>query len=95
MIDNDKLFRLLEKIDAKVDALSIDNGKQEIINLSNSEELRKIRNDVNYHIKRTDILEKEVTKIRGFIFYVSLIIGAIGALATIVSKFWVMFGSGA
>lgn len=88
MLDNDKLFDLLEKIDNKVDNLSIEQAKQEIINLSNNEELRKIREDVNYHIKRTDLLEKEVTKIRGFIFYVSLIIGAIGALTTILSDVW-------
>jgi hypothetical protein len=71
MIDNDKLFRLLEKIDSKVDLLSIEQAKQEVINLSNHDELRKIREDVDYHIKRTDLLEKEVTKVRGFIFYVS------------------------
>ena len=91
MLDNDKLFQLLEKIDNKVDNLSIEQGKQEIINLSNNEELRKIREDVNYHIKRTDLLEKEVTKIRGFVFYVSLIIGAIGAATTILSDVWTIF----
>ena len=91
MLDNDKLFELLEKIDNKVDNLSIEQGKQEIINLSNNEELRKIREDVNYHIKRTDLLEKEVTKIRGFVFYVSLIIGAIGAATTILSDVWTIF----
>lgn len=91
MLDNDKLFELLEKIDNKVDNLSIEQGKQEIINLSNHEELRKIREDVNYHIKRTDLLEKEVTKIRGFVFYVSLIIGAIGAATTILSDVWTIF----
>lgn len=93
MIDNEKLFQLLEKIDNKVDNLSIQQGRQEIINLSNSEELRKIREDVNYHIKRTDLLEKEITKIRGFVFYTSLIIGAIGAVTTIMSDVWGLLGN--
>lgn len=91
-MDNiDKLFNLLEKIDTKVDRLSIEQAKQEIINLSNNGEIRKIREDVNYHIKRTDLLEKEVTKIRGFVFYISLIVGAIGAVTTIVSSVWTVF----
>lgn len=87
-MDNDKLFSLLEKIDAKVDRLSIEQAKQEIINLGNAEELRKIRTDLNYHIKRTDILETEFTKLRGFVFYASLAVGAIGAITTILSDVW-------
>jgi hypothetical protein len=90
-MDNNKLFDLLEKIDNKVDILAIEQGKQEIINLSNHEELRKIREDVNYHIKRTNLLEEQVTKIRGFVFYVSLTIGAIGAVTTILSNVWSVF----
>lgn len=85
MVDNDKLFQLLEKIDSKVDRLSIDQGKQEIINISNSDQLKSIRVDVNHHIKRTDLLETEVTKLRGFFFYAALIIGAVGAITTILS----------
>lgn len=88
MVDNDKLYHLLEKIDNKVDKLSVEQGKQEIINLGNSEQLKTIRVDLNYHIKRTDILEKELTKLRGFFFYASLLMGIVGAVTTVISGIW-------
>ena len=92
-MDNKQIYELLEKIDSKVDRLSIEQGKQEIINLSMNGEIRKIREDLNYHIKRTDLLEHEFIKLRGFLFYVSLIIGGIGAITTIVSGVWRILGA--
>lgn len=87
-----KLFQLLERIDNKVDQLAIDQAKQQIHTITHAEELRKIREDLNYHIKRTDLLEKEFTKLRGFLFYASLGIGAIGAVTTIMSDVWKFIG---
>jgi hypothetical protein len=88
----DKLFQLLGRIDSKVDKLSVDLAKQQVHTLTHAEELRKIRDDLNYHIKRTDLLEKEFTKLRGFLFYTSLAIGAIGAVTTILSDIWKFAG---
>lgn len=91
-MDTNKLFQLLERIDNKVDQLSVDQAKQQIHTITHAEELRKIREDLNYHIKRTDLLEKEFTKLRGFLFYASLAIGAIGAVTTIMSDVWKFIG---
>lgn len=85
-MDLNKIYELVVKIDEKVDKLSVSQAKSEVNVESLKEHATEIRSDLNYHIKRTDLLEREVTKVRGFFFYLSLIVGAVGAIAAISSN---------
>lgn len=87
-MDQNQIYDLFKKIDSKVDSISVALARAEVEASHVKEDMRHIRSDINYHIKRTDLLETEVTKIRGFFFYFSVIIGFIGAATTIVTGLW-------
>jgi hypothetical protein len=89
-MDQSQILELFKKIDEKVDKISISQAKLEVNNETFKDTMANIRADLNYHIKRTDLLETELTKLRGFFFYFSVAVGFAGAAITIVTNIWGM-----
>lgn len=87
-MDQNQIFELFEKIDAKVDKISISQAKLEVTNDTTKDALLSIKSDLNYHIHRTNLLEQEITKLRGFFFYFSVAVGFVGAATTIIANLW-------
>lgn len=86
-----EIYELFKKIDEKVDKISVEQAKVEVSLDNMKENMGAIKADIAYHIKRTDLLEAEVTKIRGFFFYFSVAIGFLGAAVTIIANLKAFF----
>ena len=87
-MDQNQIYELFKKIDEKVDKISVSQARTEVFLDTIKEDHGEIRSDLKYHIQRTNLLEHEVTKLRGFFFYFSVIVGFLGAAVTIFSSVW-------
>jgi len=81
-LDNDTFIRTeLKGIHDELHSMGVTLGKQSVI--LDDHTSRSTRSE-----GRLDLLENEFTKLRGFFFYGSMILGAVGLFATIFSKYW-------
>ena len=65
-MDQNQIYELFKKIDEKVDKISVSQARTEVFLDTIKEDHGEIRSDLKYHIQRTNLLEHEVTKLRGF-----------------------------
>lgn len=75
-----RLREFLEKMDAQIDKMSIS--------------IAEIKKDLNYHIKRTDLLEEEIKPVKKHVVAVNtlfkaalILLGAIGTIAGVIKLF--------
>jgi len=81
----------LKNITEKLEQLLIAQVKDRADHEHIKETLGQIKVDISTHIKRTDILEHEFTKIRGFLFYFTVTVATLGSATTILSVIWKAF----
>lgn len=78
----------LKSIAEKVEQLLVAQGKSEANQEHIKETLGLIKLDLGVHIKRTDLLEHEITKVRGFLFYFAVTVTTLAAATTVVANLW-------
>lgn len=83
-----EIVESIKVLTEKVEQLLIAQGKVEAFNEHAKETLQQIKLDLNVHIKRTDLLEHEITKVRGFLFYFAISVTTVAALTTVVANLW-------
>ena len=83
-----QLADALIKLTEKVDNLTVEQAKGQADLSHIKSTLDEMKVDVAHHIKRTDLLEQEITKVRGFLFYFALTVTTIAAATTVVANLW-------
>ena len=90
-MDQKEVFELILRLDEKIDQLSVAQVKAESVSENIMQALMAIKTDLAYHIRRTDELESQVTKVKGFLMYFSVILATTATVSSIAYNVWRFF----
>jgi len=90
-MDQNEVFELILRLDEKIDKLAVAQSKSEAADENIMQTLVAIKSDLAYHIRRTDELESQVTKVKGFLFYFSVSLATLATASTVAYNIWRFF----